>query len=153
MVNHREKFPTVDFPTVHYFFYFSKFFVVYWFRKLFQEKKFWKKGIENFDEKNLIEKNFRKKNLRNKLREIEEGNFGSEQKNLVALGRLIPSNKMFHFSVPLLVALRGNCYGTNCSDWPADGVALSPCCLHNDLPRIPCWKQEILYCITGCMCG
>jgi len=30
----------------------------------------------------LIEKNFRKKNLRNKLREIEEGNFASEQKNL-----------------------------------------------------------------------
>ena len=30
----------------------------------------------------MIEKNFRKKNLRNKLREIEEGNFASEQKYL-----------------------------------------------------------------------
>lgn len=43
----------------------------------FFKKKVWKKETENFDEKN-----FRKKNLRNKLREIEEGNFASEQKNL-----------------------------------------------------------------------
>ena len=48
-VNRTELLRTVDFPTVGFFSYFSKFFVVFLFQEIFSEKKnFEKKKTEKF---------------------------------------------------------------------------------------------------------
>jgi len=67
---------TVDFSTVRFFPYFSKFFVVFDFKKFFQEKNFEKKKTENFDEKNFREKILRKKfKMENQRKKLESKKF------------------------------------------------------------------------------
>ena len=47
-VNRTEELRTVDFPTVRFFSYFSKFFVVFWFQEIFSEKKKLRKKDRKF---------------------------------------------------------------------------------------------------------
>ena len=55
-VNRTEELRAVDFPTVSYFFLFSKFFVVFWFQEIFSRKKFWEKKRQKILTRKYLER-------------------------------------------------------------------------------------------------